>query len=98
MNQQTLNRRCVELFMNPEVQSHCWHPRTFWDTHDIDDPQPEELTEPKVDLRELEVMFAEVAHEHSVCAHELEREQPGRVARIRRVLQSGDLPFLHRSH
>ena len=98
MNEKELNERCVALFQNPDVQLHCWHPRMFWETHMKENPQPEELTEPKVDLMELEVMFAEAAHLPSACAEELNDLHPGRAELIRHMLRRGELPYLHRHH
>jgi hypothetical protein len=77
MNREELNRRCVELFQHPDVQLRCWHPRMFWETNMKDNPRPEELTRPKVDLRELEVLLAESAHVPSECADELNRRIRG---------------------
>ncbi len=93
-----LNRRCVELFQHPDVQLHCWHPRMFWETRMKENPAPEELTEPKVDLRELEVLLAESAHVPSVCAEELNQEDPGRADLIRHMVHRGEMPYLHRPH
>ncbi len=98
MNAQELNRRCVELFHNPDAKLHCWHPRMFWKTNMLENPKPEDLQEPKVDLRELEVMLSEAAHEPSQCADELEREDPGRVTLIRHMMERGEMPLLHRPH
>lgn len=98
MNAQDLNRRCVELFHHPDAKLHCWHPRMFWETHMLENPKPEDLQEPKVDLRELEVMLAEAAHEPSQCAEELEQEEPGRATLIRHMMERGEMPLLHRPH
>lgn len=98
MNRQELNERCVQLFQNPDVMRHFWHPRMFWETHMKDNPQPDELVEPKVDLMELEVMLAEVAHVDSACADELESREPGRAELIQLMIRRGDMPLLHRPH
>jgi len=93
-----LNRRCVDLFQNPDVQLHCWHPRMFWETRMKENPAPEELTTPKVDLRELEVLLAETAHVPSQCAEELNQEAPGRADLIRHMVHRGEMPYLQRPH
>ena len=98
MNAQELNRRCVELFHHPDAQNHMWHPRMFWETNQVENPKPEDLQRPKVDLRELEVLLSEVTHQPSECADELEREEPGRVSLIRHMTDRGEMPFLHRPH
>lgn len=98
MNERELNRRCVELFFNPDVQLHCWHPRMFWEVEPLENPMADDLTDPKVDLRELEVILAEAAHQPSVAATELEAENPGRAELIRHMLHRGDMPFLNRPH
>lgn len=96
MTEDELNRRCVELFHHPDVRLRCWHPRMFWETGMKDNPTPDELICPKVDLRELEVLLAESAHVPSECADELEHEVPGRADRIRHMVRRGEMPFLHR--
>ncbi len=96
MDTQAINARCVKLFHNPDVRLHCWHPRMFWNTHGLDNPRPETLLEPKVDLLELEVMFSELAHVPSLCARELDAREPGRVDLIRHIVRRGEVPFLHR--
>lgn len=98
MDLQELNRRCVQLFYHPDVQLHCWHPRLFWAIEPRENPAPEDLTRAKVDLMELEVLFAEAAHQPSLCADELERRDPGRVSLIRRMLRRGEMPLLKRPH
>ena len=98
MNERELNHRCVELFQNPDVRKHMWHPRMFWNVHGQDTPTTDELCDPKVDLMELEVLFAEAAHVPSLCADELERREPGRPSFIRRMIDRGDMPLLHRPH
>lgn len=98
MNARELNQRCIDLFQNPDVRNRMWHPRMFWNVHGQDAPGNDALREPKVDLMELEVLFAEAAHVSSVCADELERRQPGRCGFIRRMIRRGDMPLLHRPH
>lgn len=98
ISEKELNQRCVALFQNPDVQRHLWHPRMFWETHMKDNPTPDELVEPKVDLLELEVMLAEAAHVPSVCSTELERREPGRTDLIRHMIRRGEMPYLHRPH
>ena len=98
MDDKALNQRCVALFQNPDVVRHFWHPRMFWETHMKDNPTPDELVEPKVDLMELEVMLSEVAHIPSACAQELEQREPGRPETIRLGIRRGDMPYLHRPH
>lgn len=98
MNEKELNQRCVELFQNPDVMRHMWHPRMFWETHMKDNPTPDDLVDPKVDLMELEVMLAEVAHVPSECASDLESREPGRSELIQHMIRRGDMPLLHRHH
>ncbi|OOG22010.1 hypothetical protein B1C78_15605 [Thioalkalivibrio denitrificans] len=98
MNRDELNRRCVELFQHPDVQLRCWHPRMFWETGMKDNPTPEDLIRPKVDLRELEVLLSESAHVPSECVDELNREAPGRADLIRHMARRGEMPYLQRPH
>ncbi|MEJ2059267.1 MAG: hypothetical protein P8Y64_02100 [Gammaproteobacteria bacterium] len=98
MDARELNQRCVALFQNPDVRNHFWHPRMFWEVHGQDTPSLDDLTEPKVDLMELEVLLSESAHVESVCADALEQREPGRATLIRHMLHRGDMPLLHRPH
>ncbi|NIR60521.1 MAG: hypothetical protein GWO02_13905 [Gammaproteobacteria bacterium] len=94
MDKEALNRRCVELMQHPRVKLQLWAPRMFWVVDGKDDPVPEDLTRPKVDLRELEVMLSAAAHEPSQAAEELESEEPGRAGFIARHLRTGQRPLL----
>ncbi|MEJ2632525.1 MAG: hypothetical protein P8011_03365 [Acidihalobacter sp.] len=98
MNEQELNRRCIDLFQNPDVRNHMWHPRMFWDVYGQDAPTTSELHDSKFDLMEPEVLFAGAAHVPSVCADDPEHREPGHPAFIRRMLDRGDTPLLHRPH
>lgn len=98
MNEQELNERCIQLFQNPDVRKRMWHPGMFWNVHGQDTPTTDQMREPKVDLLELEVLFAEVAHQPSLCADDLNRREPGRAEFIRRMIDRGDMPYLHRPH
>lgn len=64
----------------------------------VENPKPEDLQQPKVDLRELEVLLAEATHQDSQCAAELEQEEPGRATLIRHMVERGEMPLLHRPH
>ncbi|MGM0552372.1 MAG: hypothetical protein ACQETK_00965 [Pseudomonadota bacterium] len=97
MDQQELNNRCVALFQSPRVQTKLWNPRMFWNVGRILNVKPEQLTEPKVDLCELEVMLAAAAYEPSQCADNLNEREDGRADFIRRAVQSGQRPFLRRA-
>lgn len=95
MDKTELNNRCVDLFFHPRVQQKLWHPRMFWDVGSQLSPKRSELTKPKVDLVELEVLLAAAAYEPSQCADELNTREPGRADFIRRAVQSGQRPMLH---
>jgi|GEM_PF-668063 len=97
MDAEAINKRCVELMQHPDVQNHLLHPRMFWEVGNLDDPGPEDLTQPKVDLRELEVMLSEYAHQPSQCLEELNAERPGRGDTIRHMVHRGDMPLLMRA-
>jgi hypothetical protein len=95
MDQTELNQRCVNLFFHPRVQTKLWHPRMFWDVGMELSPKPTDLTKPKVDLMELEVLLAAAAYEDSQCANDLNNREAGRADFIRRAVQSGQRPLLH---
>lgn len=90
-----LNRRCVELFYHPRVQLSLWSAGLFW-ILDQDVVQPDDLTRPKVDLEELEVMLAATARVPSECAESLDGRRPGRADFIRRAAHRGERPLLSR--
>jgi hypothetical protein len=76
----------------------CGIPACSGTSYGQDAPTTSELHDSKVDLMELEVLFAGAAHVPSVCADDPERREPGRPAFIRRMLDRGDTPLLHRPH
>ncbi|AEK59042.1 hypothetical protein [Acidithiobacillus caldus] len=94
MDHQELNKRCVELFQNANVRRRMWDARMFWRVGDRMNPTPEELTQPKVDPCELEVMLATAALTESQCAPELDKKEPGRAAFIQRQVREGMRPLL----
>lgn len=96
MDKEALNQRCVQLMQHPRVKLQMWCSRMFWDAGDSEDPSPSQLTKPKVDLRELEVMLSSAAYEPSLCANELNAEKPGRADFIIRVVHHGERPLLSR--
>jgi len=96
MNEQDLNRRCVELlYYHPDVKLRMWHARMFWQTEN-DAPQPAQLNQPKVDLCELEVMLATAAMIESQCLQELTTRDPQRADYIVHSVRRGDRPLLRR--
>jgi hypothetical protein len=95
MDQSELNQRCVDLFFHPRVLQHMWHARMFWDIGSELSPKPTDLSKPKVDLQELEVLLCAAAYEESQCADDLNAREPGRADFIRRAVQSGQRPLLH---
>ncbi|WP_019625297.1 hypothetical protein [Thioalkalivibrio sp. ALJT] len=97
MDQQELNTRCVTLFQSPRIQTKLWHPRMFWEVGRKLNTAPDELTQPKVDLCELEVMLSAAAYEASQCADTLNQREAGRADFIRRAVQSGQRPLLRRA-
>jgi hypothetical protein len=97
MDSQELNKRCVDLFHSPRIQTRLWNPRMFWEVGLKQNTTPEELTDPKVDLCELEVMLSAAAYEPSQCAEELNEREAGRADFIRRAVQSGQRPLLRRA-
>ncbi len=98
MDRNDLNKRCVALFQHPRVSNHMWNARMFWDFGRKLNPAAEELTNPKVDLCELEVLLSAAVFEASQCADELNSRNPGRADFIRRAVQSGQRPVLHNAN
>ncbi len=98
MDAHALNTRCVELFQNPNVKLRMWNARMFWQVGDQLNVPSEKLTQPKVDLCELEVMLAAAALTDSHCAPELDKKEPGRVAFIQRQVREGMRPLLKPAH
>ena len=94
MDHEELNARCVKLLKSPGVQNHLWHPRMFWEVGALDNPAPSDLTRPKVDLSELEVMLATAANEESLCRDDVNAHQPGRADFIQRQIRRGERPIL----
>ncbi|WP_019569320.1 MULTISPECIES: hypothetical protein [unclassified Thioalkalivibrio] len=97
MDQQQINQRCVELFNSPRVQTKMWSPRMFWEVGRHLNVTSDQLTDPKVDVAELEVMLSAAAYEPSQCADEVNQRESGRADFIRRAVQSGQRPFLRRA-
>ena len=96
MDNETVNQRCVELMANPDVQRHMWHPRMFWDVGYLENPQAADLTAPKVDLGELEVLLSTAAHQTPQCLEEVNERHPGRGDLIMHMVRRGDMPLLDR--
>lgn len=96
MSPEEINTRCIELYQKSLEQNHYWHVRMFWHTDKHDNPAPRELTDPKVDPVELEVLLSAAVGEESRCAEELEQREPGRPALIRHMIQRGEMPLLRR--
>ena len=96
MDQEALNARCRELMQHPDVKRRMWHPPMFWDAGTEDNPNREDLSTPRVDLCELEVVLATAALQPSQCAEALEQRAPGRAEFIRRSVLRGELPLLSR--
>ena len=94
MDKTELNTRCVELFNSPRVKNMMWNPRMFWNFGRKLNPTEADLTTPRVDLCELEVMLAAAAWTDSQCAADLNSRNPGRADFIRRAVQSGQRPIL----
>jgi hypothetical protein len=94
MNNEELNQRCVDLLKKPGVQHQLWHPRMFWEVGALDNPAASDLTDPKVDLSELEVMLATAANEPSLCRDEVNERRPGRADFIQRQIRRGERPLL----
>jgi len=94
MDQQNLNQRCVDLMQHPRVRMQMWNPRMFWKCTRKLNLTAEELTDPKVDLCELEVMLSAAALEQSQCADELNSRNPGRADFIARSVRTGQRPLL----
>mgnify|MGYP006272362123 FL=1 len=94
MNQEELNDRCIKLLRSQGVQNQMWHPRMFWEVGALDNPTSQDLTRPKVDLSELEVMLATAANEPSLCRDEVNARRPGRAEFIERHIRRGERPLL----
>ena len=97
MDKTELNARCVELYNHPRVRNMMWNARMFWDFGRKLNPTNEDLTTPRVDLCELEVMLSAAAWCESRCAADLNSRNPGRADFIRRAVQSGQRPILARA-
>lgn len=94
MDTEDINARCVDLVQKEDVKLRMWHPRMFWDVGDLDDPTPDDLTRPKFDLLELEVLLSAAALEESRCAADLNQREQGRADFIIRQVHRGELPLL----
>ena len=94
MEKTELNNRCVELFNHPRVRNMLWNPRMFWNYGRKLNPTEADLTTPRVDLCELEVLLSAAAWTESTCAADLNGRNPGRADFIRRAVQSGQRPIL----
>ncbi|MFP4131573.1 hypothetical protein [Thiohalospira sp.] len=97
MNQDELNERCIKLLKSPGVQNQLWHPRMFWEVGALDNPTASDLTRPKVDLSELEVMLATAANEESLCREDVNAQHPGRAEFIERHIRRGERPLLQQA-
>ncbi len=95
MDTKALHQRCAELYFHPRVQRCMWSPHLFWKLEQ-DVVRPQDLTHPKVDLAELEVLLAATAGVSSECADELNARSPGRADFIRRSAGKGERPLLSR--
>ncbi|MEW5791986.1 MAG: hypothetical protein ACOY4L_04455 [Pseudomonadota bacterium] len=89
---EALGRRCVALYQHPAVQGKGWMPRLFWRPNPADPRDP--FGSLRVDPLELEVLFATIAGEASLCHAALETRQPGRAGFIARSIRHGELPLL----
>lgn len=98
MNDDELNQRCIRLLNQPGVQHHLWHPRMFWEVGALDNPAASNLTQPKVDLAELEVMLAAAANESSLCRDDVNERRPGRADFIQRQIRRGERPLLQHAN
>jgi hypothetical protein len=94
MDKTELNKRCVELYNSPRVKNMMWHARMFWNFGSKLNPSDADLTTPRVDLCELEVLLSAAAWTESQCAADLNGRNPGRADFIRRAVQSGQRPIL----
>jgi hypothetical protein len=90
-----LQQRCAELYFHRRVQRCMWSPRLFWQLEQ-DVARTRDLTRPRVDLLELEVLLAAAAGVPSECADELNTRSPGRADFIRRSVGKGERPLLSR--
>ena len=70
----------------------------FWQVGNQMNVAPTELTDPKVDTCELEVMLSAAALTDSQCAAELDKREPGRAAFIQRQIREGMRPLLRSVH
>lgn len=94
MDSSELNTRCVELFFSPRVMQRMWNARMFWEIGRRQNPGAGDLTIPKVDPEELEVLLSAAAYVPSECAEALNAREPGRADFIRRAVRSGQRPLL----
>jgi hypothetical protein len=89
-----VNERCVKLFQDPKVRMKMWNARMFWQVGDQMNVAPEALTQPKVDLCELELLLSTAAMVDSQCAAEIDKRESGRAAFIQRQVREGMRPLL----
>ena len=94
MDKNELNKRCVELYYSPRVQNMMWSASMFWNVGRKLNPTADDLSNPKVDLCELEVLLSAAAWSESKCAADLNSRNPGRADFIRRAVQTGQRPLI----
>ncbi len=82
--------RCRTFYLAPAVCSKGWLPNLFWRPATRDNP----FGTLRVDLWELEVLFAAISGEPALSRAALEARAPGRAGFIERSIAHGELPLL----
>lgn len=90
MNTQ-LNTKLKHWHQHPSIQAKGWLPRLFWVATAED-----AYATPKVDPREVEVLFATILHEPSDYLDELNHQANGRGTFIAANARRHELPLLTR--
>ena len=87
-----LENKLIEWYGTDAIRGKCWAPRLFW--YPAADGSP--FGAPKVEPRELEVLFATILGEPSACKEELNQTQNGRGTFIAANAKRHELPLLTR--
>lgn len=87
-----LQNKLIHWFESDAIRAKCWSPRLFW--YPADDGGP--YGAPKIEPRELEVLFATILDERSEYKDELDEEQNGRGTFISANARRHELPLLTR--
>ena len=87
-----LKAKLIRWYESDGIRAKCWAPRLFW--YPADDGSP--YGAPKIEPRELEVLFATILGEPSEFKQQLNDEQNGRGTFISANAKRHELPLLTR--